>query len=294
MIRSMTGFGKGSVQCPYGEITAEIKTLNHKSLSVNCMPFEGLFFLEEKIKNLFNGKVLRGKVFVRITRESTDKQKPLKKVVLNEPLAEEYLKKIKRAQKNLLIKGDLEVRDLVEFPGVVECGSESVEKKLWPHIKKATETALKDLVEYREQEGKRLAKDLKQRTQKIKKALKDVKKYGKKSVEEYRDKLTKTVNALSNKIELDKGRLETEVALFARNCDITEEMIRLEQHLSAYKASLERSKDDIGKKLDFIAQEMHREANTMSAKSSDFRVAKAVIEIKSEIEKMREQLKNIE
>ncbi len=294
MIKSMTGFGKSTVRCPYGEITAEIKTLNNKSLSISCAPLDGFFLMEEKIKALFNGKVFRGKVFVRIARENAEKQKSLKKLVFNENLAREYIKKLKAAQKKVHVKGELDLKDIIALPGILEFENEKIEEKLWLYVKRAMNGAIKDLIDYREQEGARLAKDLKQRAGKVKKALGSVKKYAKKSVEEYRDKLKKTVAELSDKIELDKERLETEVALFARNCDITEEMIRLENHLANYANSLEGTEEDIGKKLDFIAQEMHREANTMSAKSNDFRISKAVIEIKSEVEKMREQLKNIE
>jgi len=290
----MTGFGKGTERCPYGEITAEIKTLNHKSLSISCMPFEGFFLLEDRIKGLFNGRILRGKVFIRIARQNISHQKPLKKVIVNTDLAGEYLRKIKGLRKVLSVGGDIRINDVISFPGVVEHESEKIEAKLWPYIRKSVQKALDKLLKYRQEEGARLAKDIRQRLGRIEKALKDVRRFDKRSVEAYRKNLKRAAKEISDNARLDEGKLEEEVALFARNCDIAEEITRLDHHISVYRDSLKKAKGDVGKKLDFIAQEMHREANTISAKASDLGISKATIEIKSEIEKIREQVKNIE
>ena len=294
MIRSMTGFGRRSYSCPYGKVTAEIKTLNHKTLSVTCNPLNGFFLLEEKIKGLFGKKVFRGKVFVRVTRESTEKQVPLQKITINETAAGEYLKKIKQLQKKMKVPGEISIRDLIAFPGVVETGASGKEETLWPYIKKVTEDAIDSLIRYRKAEGARLAKDFLRRLTAIRKNIKEIKKYEKQSVAEYRKKLVRSIKELSRNAEIDRGRLETEVASFAKNCDIAEEITRLEGHLEAYTDAMKKVKTDVGKKLDFIAQEMHREINTIGAKASDFRISKAVIDVKSEIEKMREQVNNVE
>jgi uncharacterized protein (TIGR00255 family) len=294
MIRSMTGFGKGTHKSPYGKIIAEIKTLNHKNLSVTCNPFNGFFLLEEKIKDVFADKLHRGKVFVRITREATAKQKPMKQVEVNEPVAREYLKKIKKMQKSLGVKGELGIRDILSFPGVIETAGESQEEDLWPYINKALARAVDSLVVFRKAEGKRLAKDFTSRLAKIKKLTAGITKYGKEGVFEYRKKLVESIKDISANASVDKGRLESEVALFARNCDIAEEITRLQGHIISYREAMENVEQDAGKKLDFIAQEMQREVNTIGSKSGDLRIAKAVIEVKSEIERMREQIKNIE
>ena len=294
MIRSMTGFGKASEKSPYGNVTAEIKSLNNKSLSIACNPFNGFFLLEEKVKDVFSGKLYRGKVFVKITREGASGKKTLKKIEVNETVAAEYLKKIKKAQKNLGVKGEIGIQELINFSGVMESVSSDKEENLWPYIKKALEKALKRLIEFRKSEGKRLAKDFTARLATINKKLKDITRYGKQGVAGYRKKLVKSIKEIAEKETFDKARLETEVALFAKNCDIAEEVTRLGGHIEAYTEAMKKVKADVGKKLDFIAQEMQREANTIGSKSNDLRIAKAVIDVKSEIEKMREQINNVE
>lgn len=294
MIRSMTGFGKGSEKCQYGTINVEIKTLNHRSLSVSCTSFNGLFLLEEKVQKVLAGKLFRGKVFVKVSKESSPGQATLQKVIINEKVAKTYLRKVKELQKAVKVPGEIQIRDILNVQGVIETASERKEEKLWPYIKAALEKAVESLTEYRDREGAQLAKDFNKRLKKMEAQLKSIRKYEKQSVLAYRKKLSKTIEEIAEKNELDKGRLEAEVALFARNCDIAEEITRLDGHISSYKDALENGKADVGKKLDFIAQEMQRETNTIGAKSSDFRISKAVIEVKSEIEKMREQINNIE
>ncbi|MFH1846585.1 MAG: YicC/YloC family endoribonuclease [Candidatus Omnitrophota bacterium] len=293
-IKSMTGFGRESVKSPYGRITAEIKTLNHRSLSVTCNPFNGLFLLEERTKELLESKVFRGKIFVRISLEEAGQKKNIEKVRVNESLAEEYLTKIRKLQKKLGLNGDVQIQELISLPGVVGDKTEQKEENIWPHVRTALQKAIKKLVKYREEEGARLARDFRGRISGIQKSIKEVKKYEEKGIEDYRKKLIRSIREIAENVDADKSRLETEVASFAKNCDIAEEVTRLEGHIIAYIKTMKDVKTDIGKKLDFIAQEMQREANTIGAKASDFRVSKAVIDIKSEIEKMREQIKNIE
>ncbi|MBD3426952.1 MAG: YicC family protein [Candidatus Omnitrophica bacterium] len=295
MIRSMTGFGKSSKKTPYGEITAEIKTLNHKSLSITCNPMNGFFLLEEKARKVLEKKICRGKVFVRITRENIPGQKSLQKIQVNEKIAREYVRKIKKAQKDIAVKGELEIRDLLSFPGVVETGTHhNEETKLWPHIREVLEKALDKLVDFRDKEGAQLARDFKSRLGKIRRNMRRIKKHEKKSVADFRKKLKDAIKDLEAEQMLDRERVENEVAAFAKNCDITEEVTRMEGHLDGYEDLLKSPEHDVGKKLDFIAQEMQREANTIGAKSSSFKISKSVIEVKSEIEKMREQIRNVE
>ncbi|MGB2962239.1 MAG: YicC/YloC family endoribonuclease [Candidatus Omnitrophota bacterium] len=290
----MTGFGKASEKTPYGTIIVEIKTLNHKSLSVTCSPFNGFFLLEEKLKHIFDGKLYRGKVFIKVTRESSDSQEPLHKIFLNEIVALEYINKIKKAQKKLGIAGELKIQDVVGFLGVIESDTSKRAGQVWPHIKKAADKALDSLVAYRKSEGARLAKDFTARLGNINKGLEAVKKYEKQNVAGYKSKITRAIKKISNQGKVDRDRLEEEAALYARNYDISEEITRLDNHADTYRKTMRTAKKDTGKKLDFIAQEMHREANTIGAKSGDFRISRAVIEIKSEIEKLREQVKNVE
>lgn len=290
----MTGFGKATGKSPYGKVTVEIKSLNHKSLSVGCNVYNGFFLLEEKIKKILEKKLARGKVFVNVNVGVPEKNTSIKKVQVNEKVLNEYFKKIKKAQKNLKIKGEIGIKELVRFPGVVEAVEEESKEKQWPYIQKIVEQAAAKLITYRRTEGNKLAKDFYSRLRTIEKNVVVIKKYGKKSVEEYRRKLIRSIKEVAKKVTPDKNRLETEVAAFARNCDVAEEITRLVAHVAAYKEAIRTAKAEVGKKLDFIAQEMQREANTIGAKSNDLKVAKAVIEIKSEIEKLREQIRNIE
>jgi uncharacterized protein (TIGR00255 family) len=213
---------------------------------------------------------------------------------VNENVARDYLKKIKKAQGLLAVSGQLQIQDVIAFPGVVESSTAEKENQLWPHIKKASEKALSKLVEYRKNEGTRLAKDFTARLNKIHKKLQEVKKYEKQSVTNYKSKLMRAMRKISEDATLDKSRLNEEAAAFAKNCDISEEITRLDNHIAAYKKTLKATEPDVGKKLDFISQEMHRETNTIGSKAGDYRISKAVIDIKSEIEKMREQVKNVE
>lgn len=294
IIKSMTGFGTGSQESPYGKITAEIKTLNHKNLSVSCNPFDGLFLLEEKVKEIIGTKLLRGKAIVRIAREHFKNPKSLHKIAVNEKTAKEYLKQINQSKKKLKVEGTIGINDLINLPGVLESSTEKKEETLWPYIKKALQGALENLVAYREAEGKNLAVDFERRLKSIHKQLQNIKKCEKQSIKRYRKRLSALIKDVLVSGSPDKNKLETEVALFARNCDIAEEITRLEGHIETFRSAMNNVKADAGKKLDFIAQEMQREINTIGSKSNDFNLARSVIEIKSEIEKMREQTKNIE
>jgi uncharacterized protein (TIGR00255 family) len=295
-IKSMTGFGRGIVKSAHGEIIVEIKSLNNKNLSVSCLAFENFFLLEEKLKKIVEEKAIRGKIYIKLSKEELTVPRGKQKVTINEKLLKEYYRKIKGAKQHLGIKGEINVQDLINFPGVVikETETSKKEEQLWPHIRKAAKIAVSQLIEYRLEEGAKLAKDFTKRLTKINGTVKHIQKFEKQSIEKYRKKLSTMMKAATGKKENELIRLEDEVALFARNCDIAEEITRLEHHVETFLVILDNTKNDVGKKLDFVAQEMQRETNTIGAKADDYRISKAVIEIKSEIEKIREQVKNIE
>ena len=292
-IKSMTGFGKGTITSPYGNVTAEIKTLNHKSLSISCHPFNGIFFLEDAVKNVIEKKVYRGKIFVKIENEGKS-EKSTKNLQLDENLAKKYLLEIKRFKRKLKINGEIELIDILEFPGVVKYDENKETKQIWPYAVKALEKAANNLIEYRSKEGKCLANDFTSRLSIVSKRLHEIKKQNINVVQKYRKKLNALIKEFAKGLKPDRNRIESEIAVFAKNCDISEEITRLEGHIVTYLDSIKTVQNEVGKKLDFIAQEMQREANTIGSKSSDFSISKAVIDIKSEIEKMREQIKNIE
>ena len=292
MIKSMTGFARTQKRAKSGIYTAEIKSLNHKFLDISCNLPNDIAAFEDKVKNLIKLKIKRGKVYCTITHEILAKDIP--SVKINETLAKQYAKKLKKIKKIAGIKESIKMTDLLSFPGVVEekSGQKDV-AKLWPSVKEAVLSVLDRLVIDRGKEGRFLLKDITKRIKRIKKIMKDIKKSSSFNVKRYKQKLSERIKELSKGLSIDKGRLEIEVALFAKNSDITEELIRIENHLENFSRTIKKG-GEAGKKLDFITQELHRETNTIGSKASGFNISRGVIEVKTEIEKIREQLKNIE
>jgi len=209
-------------------------------------------------------------------------------------VARKYYSQLSRLKRDLKLKGDIRIENVLSCPGLIAYQpQEGKEKKEWVHLKEAVERALGKLIKDRQREGQVLSKDLVKRVANIDKALSVVKKRSSVTIQHYKKNLAKRVKALSNGKELDRTRIETEVAIFAKNCDIQEEIIRIKGHTRGFRKSL-RTSTEIGKKLDFIAQELHREITTIGSKANDFKISQGVIQVKSEIEKIREQVKNIE
>ena len=292
MIKSMTGFGRGKAEFKGGVITIEIKTVNHKFFEMTAKLPNHISLFEDRIKEVVLKKVKRGKVNLNLIYDGTIAKH--EKVTLNEPLARSYYNALLKLRKRLGIKGDVVVDDLILFPGVLTCEvQEEGLVRLWPKIKEALERVLDKVVADRIGEGRALYRDLMKRKYHIKKMLAVISKRAELNIDEYRKKFAQRVAELSGGQKMDTGRLEMEVAIYAKNCDISEEIARLNNHLVNFSNTLSQS-DEAGKKLDFIAQELHREINTIGAKTGDFKVSQNVIDIKSEIEKIREQVKNIE
>jgi uncharacterized protein (TIGR00255 family) len=289
-IMSMTGFGKASAITKSGKITAEIKTLNHKSLSINCTPFSEYFFLDEKVKKMLEKKLHRGKVFVRIFLEQ--EKAGAGRVSLNEKLIDKYIKKTAAVRKKYGIKGELALNDLISLPGVLNYTGDR-RQVAWSHIREPLKEALSGVLEFRKTEGAALARDLGRRLKKIERELSKIQKADRRSVREHRKKLRESFKQLPLDAKAVKNRIEEEVAVFARSCDISEEITRLEGHLPEFRKTLEVSRI-AGKKLDFMAQEMQREINTIGSKASSFSISRSVISVKAEVEKIREQIRNIE
>ncbi len=292
MLKSMTGFGRWKGRFPGGAATIEVKTVNHKFFEMTAKLPNSIATLEDKIKDIVQKKIKRGKVNLNLVYEGVIAKD--EKVALNEDLAKGYYNALLKLKKKLGLKGDVVVDDLILFPGVLarEAAEEGI-LKLWPKLKVVLEKSLGELVDDRLREGRALHQDLYRRARRINKMLAVISKRAELSVGEYRKKFAEKVKELSGGQEIDAGRLAMEVAIFAKNCDISEEITRLRNHMDNFLATISQN-DEVGKKLDFIAQELHREINTIGAKASDFRISKHVIEIKSEIEKIREQVKNIE
>lgn len=288
----MTGYGRGELKSKFGIFAAELRTLNHKFLEITPKLPNSLVIFDDKVKALVKTKVKRGKIYLNFVHDTA--QEIGGSISIDERLAKSYFKKLKKLRNLLDIKDPIKLADIAAFPGVItyKTVTKSTER-LWPYVREAVERALAMLIDDREKEGSFLFKDLTRRIKHIKNTVSLINKNASTNVREYKKRLAQRIKELSGNLPMDKGRLEVEVALFAKNSDITEEITRLNNHIANFIRTIQK-KGEVGKKLDFISQELHREINTVGSKSSGFNISKGVIEIKTEIEKIREQLKNIE
>jgi uncharacterized protein (TIGR00255 family) len=288
----MTGFGKGGVKFKGGAIVVEIKTVNHKFFDASLKLPETITPFEDRIKEVLQKKIQRGKINVNIIFDNRTSRGEL--ITINKKLAKSYYAGLMGLKKHLGLKDSLSMKDMVSLPGVInyEVTHEGL-TELWPKIEKALSLAVHGLVVDREKEGHATYRDLCKRIDNITKLLAEIKSRAHLNIKEYKTRFADRVKDLTSGHHIDKGRLEMEVAIFAKNSDISEEIARIKNHLANFKRTMVLS-GEAGKKIDFIAQELHREVNTIGSKSSDFKISKNVIDIKSEIEKIREQAKNIE
>jgi uncharacterized protein (TIGR00255 family) len=288
----MTGFGKGETKLKKGKIIVEIKSVNHKFLDHTLKIPGSMMTVEDDIKELLHRKLKRGKVILSLVCEGA--VLPSGRMNINRHIAARYFKELESLKKHLGLRSEIAAKDLLALPGVLDSETAGFGyKKLWPRIKKAIETALDNLVSDREKEGKAIYIDLMKHVKNIEKMLTVIKARAHLNTEEYRRRFSERIKDLTGGRPVDLGRLEMEVAIFAKNSDISEEISRLKSHLSNFVKTIS-SGGDVGKKIDFIAQELHRETNTVGSKASDFKISRNVIDIKGEIEKIREQAKNLE
>lgn len=288
----MTGFGRYENIDEERKVIIEIKAVNHKYCDINIRMPKKLIVFENAIRNLIKQYVKRGKIDLYITYE--DYAKGAYKVKYNEDLAMEYLSTFSQMNKVFDIENDIKVSHLSRFPEIISLEESSVdEETLLGIINDAITKALVKLVETRTTEGNHLKIDIEKKLTKMKSALNSIKAYAPKVVENYQCKLETRLNELLKDHSIDENKIATEVAFFADKACIDEEIVRLESHMTTMKDTLQKS-EDIGRRLDFIAQEMNREANTILSKANDINVSNIGIELKSEIEKIREQIQNIE
>lgn len=289
----MTGYGRGEVQEHGCHFTVELRSINHRNLDpVIRLPRE-LMAHEDSIRKAINKKLFRGRVETYVSQEWCDSKRS--KIVVDEEMAAAYCRAIEQLQERFLTgTSGLTAERLASFPDVLVSANDDFEREqVAPLILKALDDALGELLERRETEGKRLAADITARLQQLKDVCASIREKAPLVLERYRQKLQNRLEELHHNQDYDRQRFFTEVALFAERSNIDEEIVRLESHLDAF--SLEIEKDGaIGRKLDFLLQEMNREANTVAAKGNDMEISRLVIEAKSEIEKIREQVQNIE
>ncbi|HPN66327.1 MAG TPA: YicC family protein [Candidatus Omnitrophota bacterium] len=293
MVRSMTGFGRADATTARGKIQVEIRTVNHRFFEISSRLPENLNIFEDKIRAEVAKKVKRGKVNLSLTYENPARSEP--KLAINKPLANKYKGLLVDLRRSLRLTDEINFSQIIAFPGVIYVEeSPRKEAEMWPCIRSALGRAIDGLIEMREKEGARLIADIAGRRKTILKCLTAIERRSKLALKEYRLHLLRKIKELSSgKINLDKGRIELEVALFAKSSDISEEITRLKAHLKSFGETI-TGQDEVGRKLDFISQELHREINTVGQKTSDYKIAQLAISIKGEVEKIREQIQNVE
>ena len=288
----MTGFGKGEASFKSGKLTVEIKTVNHKFFDATLKLPNGISAFEDRIKEILQRRVKRGKVNLNLTHDGVLPKND--RLSINKRAAKNYYNELEGLKNHLGLTEEIKIRDLIALPGVLSFDAlEQGLASFWPKIKKALDMSIDKLIADREKEGKALAADLLTRTRKIDTLLATIRSRAHLNIDEYRKRFAERVKDLTGGRDIDTGRLEMEVAIFAKNSDISEEITRLGSHLANFNKVLADG-GEVGKRIDFIAQELHREINTIGSKASDFKISKNVIEIKGEIEKIREQAKNLE
>lgn len=293
MIKSMTGFGRCEVSEGDRKFTVEMKGVNHRYLDANIRMPKKLNFFDSAIRTVLKQYVTRGKVDIFITYEDlTENQVALK---YNESLAKEYLDAFKKMEETFGLENDIRVSTVSRCPEVLTMEEQSAdEDELWKGLKKALEGALKQFVETRGIEGENLKNDIIAKLDGMSEKVVCIEVRSPEIVAEYRARLEEKVKELLADTQMDEGRIAAEVVIFADKICTDEEVVRLKSHIAHMKETFATEENGIGRKLDFIAQEMNREANTILSKANDIEVSNYAIDLKTEIEKVREQIQNIE
>lgn len=292
MIKSMTGFGRGEAEEGNRKITVEMKSVNHRYLDVNIKMPKKLNFFDAQIRNELKKYMERGKVDIFITYEDFSESNV--SVKYNKDVAEDYLKYLHVMARDFGLDDDIRVSSLARFPEVFELEEQDVdEEALWNLLSRAIKAASEGFVETRIKEGENLKNDLVSKLDGMLEHVSFIEKRSPQMVSEYKDKLTNKVKELLADTQIDEARLMMEVTIFADKVCVDEELVRLRSHIVTMKENLLNG-GGIGRKLDFMAQEMNREANTTLSKCNDLEISDHAITLKTEIEKVREQIQNIE
>lgn len=292
MIKSMTGFGRAVAETDGYVITVEIKSVNHRYFEFSSRIPRQYGFLDDKLKSYINSRVSRGKVecYVSIDALNTEAAQ----VVVNNTLASAYVSALKELSKNYDLKEDFGASTVARFQDVlVVKKADEDEEKIWSYVKSVTDTALDKFIAMRTVEGEKMKNDISSRADYILSCVEYIEKRSPETVKEYNDKLVERVHDLIGDVSLDEGRAIQEVAIYADKVAVAEETVRLRSHLDQLKAFI-NADEPVGRKMDFLVQEINRETNTIGSKANDVDIARKVVDIKAEVEKIREQIQNIE
>lgn len=291
MLRSMTGFG----HCEYTEndiaFTIEIKTVNHRYSDIFLRMPKQISCFEDRVRSLINSRIQRGKIDIYITYDNKSSQ--AQEVSLDEKLAKAYCDALKKIAKNLELRDDISVSTLARFPDILKIEKKETDDSVGEILEKAVNQAVDGLLEMRTKEGEKLKDSLLANLSSIEIFVERIQVKAPTVVKEYKDKLEARLSEMIDIQRVEPTRIATEVAMFADKCSIDEELVRLRSHMIQMREMLHGG-SPVGKKADFLIQEMNREVNTIGSKASDLEITRNVVELKSEIEKLREQIQNIE
>lgn len=293
MIKSMTGFGRGESSDGVHSFSVEIKTVNHRYNDIIVKMPKYLLFLEEKVKKHIKEYINRGRVEVYINLEYLADSNI--EVNVNIPLALAYKRELENLINQLEIGDDISLNHLLTLPEVIKTERKDVDEDVvWGCLSQALEIALENVVNMRKKEGIELKKDIEIQLRKLENLIDKIEKRAPQVVMEYKEKLKERISELMDEdTDLDEERLNFEVVLFADKSDINEEVVRFKSHIKQFYMSLEQD-EAVGRKLDFLIQEMNREVNTIGSKANDLEIINDVMDIKAQLEKIREQVQNIE
>jgi len=291
MIRSMTGYGRGEAPLEDRKIIAEIRSVNHRFCDISVKLPKRFLLFEAEIKKLVNSFLSRGKIDVTVQFEGNGEE--TFNLAVNLPLAKTLYELLDTLKKELALRDEISLSSLLSFKDIIAAARETPETSNdWEALKPCLEQALEALRGMQEIEGGEIAHDLRERLSSIKTVIEEIEQVFPRALAERQTALRERIQKLCEEIELDASRMTQEVAIIADKSDITEELIRAKSHLKQFDQWLE-STEPVGRKLDFILQEINREINTIGSKASDARISLNVVLVKNELEKIREQVQNI-
>ena len=292
MVSSMTGYGRGETVKENISVVVELRSVNHRYFEFSCRVPRGYVFLEDKLKTFCQQRITRGKVDLFLTLDVSASDNVV--VEINHSLASGYVNAIKELSETYEINDGFSAVTLARFPDIFTVKSQALdEDNVWSVVEEAVSLALDGFTAMRAKEGKKLYDDVKSRVETILEKVAFIEERSPETVKAYREKLETRIREMLADATVDEGRLLTETAIFADKVAVAEETVRLRSHIKQLMELLE-SDIAVGRKLDFIVQEMNREANTIGSKAQDIEIAHTVVDIKAEIEKIREQIQNIE
>ncbi len=292
MITSMTGFGRAEARQNGFLVTTEVRSLNHRFLDIDLRLPKELGVFERQIKDLVSSRLARGRVNVTVTVQGGDV--PVGGITVDRVLASKYVQLAEDLRQEFGLKGALDVQQLLGFPDII-CfeAPRSLDEEIWKTARESIEAALDELGDMRVREGGEIGEDLKSRLDNITGLVDLIERHAGGNAKEAYDKLKKKVESIADSEIVNAGRLEMEVAVLADKADVTEECIRFKSHNKLFSELLDNENSE-GRRLNFLLQEMHREANTIGAKANDSQISHWIVDIKEDIEKLREQIQNIE